>query len=259
MEKVMIRKPTRRCATKVAAAQAAVAKAERHKGARKIRRTAASRRLHPMAISLLVTATVSLGFNAPAQADTATTAAQVNTLQTRGQTAYAQYVQYTDNYCEGLSVEVFAGADLWRTNQTRTGGRSIFVQTVAYNSCTGAISFMSGSSTDVRLKFAPDLSPIDASGTVTVSDGVDVKTINVALHWDGGNLTSTKTSTVNTSPSSTTSFHQMDSVRSGADVTGSIVVNGIELLSPANVVDFSTISGFAFNAKSSSIEIVRNL
>lgn len=111
----------------------------------------------------------------------------------------------------------------------------------------------------MRLEFAPDLSPIDASGTVSVSDGVDSKTINVALHWDGGNLTSTKTSTVNTSPSSTTSFHQMDSFRSDADVSGSIVINGIELLSPANVVDFSTTWGFAFNAKSSSIEIVRNL
>lgn len=132
----MFRKPTRRYATKVAVAQAAVVKADRRKGPRKIRRTAARQRLHAIAISLLVAATVSFGFNAPAQADPATTAAQVNILQTRGQTAYAQYVQYTDDYCEGLSVEVFAGADLWRANQTRTGGRSIFVQTVAYNTCT---------------------------------------------------------------------------------------------------------------------------
>jgi hypothetical protein len=189
--------------------------------------------------------TVSLGFSAPAQADTAAAAAQVNILQGRGQTAYAQYVQYTDNYCEGLSVEVFGGADLWRNNQMRTGQPThIFV--------------MSGSSTDVRFKFAPDLSPIGAAGTVIVSDGVDSKTVNVALHWEGGTLTRTKTKTVNTSPSSTTTFQGMDNFRTDMLVSGSIVLNGVELLSPANAVDFSGTWGFAYNSKGSGIEIVRN-
>jgi hypothetical protein len=115
-----------------------------------------------------------------------------------------------------------AGVDLLRANQTRTGQPSLFVQVFGYNSCAGAISFMSGSSTDVRLKFTPDLSPIDAAGTVIVFDGVDSKTVNVALHWEGGTLTSTKTKTVNTSPSSTTTFKQIHNFRSDTAVSGSI-------------------------------------
>jgi hypothetical protein len=114
-------------------------------------------------------------------------------------------------------------------------------------------------STDVRFKFAPDLSPIGAAGTVIVSDGVDSKTVNVALHWEGGTLTSTKTKTVNTSPSTTTTFQGMDNFRTDMLVSGSIVLNGVELLSPANAVDFSGTWGFAYNSKGSSIEIVRNL
>lgn len=257
----MIRKTTCRptLPSMFAAVQPAGVKAGRRTGPRQIRQAAARLRLQAMAVSLLALATISLGFSAPAQANPAPTAAQVTTFQERGKFAYAQYVQYTDNYCEGLSVEVFAGADLVRVNQTRTGQPSIFAQVFGYNSCTGALSIMSGSSTDVRLKFAPDLSPIDAAGTVIVSDGVDSKTVNVALHWEGGTLTSTKTKTVNTSPSSTTTFKQVDNFRADTAVSGSIAVNGIELLSPANVVDFSTIWGFAYNAKNSSIEIVRNL
>jgi hypothetical protein len=255
----MIRKTTRRCAPMVAAAQPAIVKAGRRRGT-KIRQTAARQWLHAMAVSLLVMATASLGFSAPAQADTAATAAQVDMLQARGQTAYAQYVQYTDNYCEALSVEVFGGADLLRNNQTRSGQRaSISVFIVNFNTCTGAISSMYGGSTDVRFKFAPDLSPVDAAGTVIVSDGVDSKTINVALHWEGGTLTSTKTKTVNTSPSSTTIFKGVDNFRSDTIVSGSIVVNGVELLSPANVVDYSGTIGFAYNSKFSTIQIERNL
>jgi hypothetical protein len=217
MEKVMTRKATRRpgLATRFAAAQSAGIKVGGRIIPRQIGHASARQWLRAIALSLLVLAPLS---SVPAQANTAAASAQVNILQTRGQTAYAQYVQYTDNFCAGLSVEVFAGSDLSRYNQTRTGGSSIFVQLVGFNACTGTFSFMSGSSTDVALKFAPDLSPIDAAGTVIVTDGTDSRTVNVALHWEGGTLTSTKTKTVNTSPQSTTTFKQIDGFRSDTAV-----------------------------------------
>ena len=96
--------------------------------------------------------------------------ADVTTHTIRDNVAHAQYFQYTDGYCNGLSVEVFAGESFARTDNLRTFTPNLILQIFGYNGCTGESFFMSGSTEQFTFTVLGNLAAAEVSGNVVVAD-----------------------------------------------------------------------------------------
>jgi hypothetical protein len=188
-------------------------------------------------------------------------ATQVYTVLTKGRTAIAQYVQYTDGYCKATSIDVFAMSNSTRyVSDTSYEAASLVVQVYEYNSCTGTDErFLSGYTESFKLSIPNTLDPATASGEVVVSDSNgSSKTVRVDLRWLGGTLSKDRSRFVWASEFERFIVKTADAVRTGGTISGSITVDGVDLLSPVNVVDYSSISGFLFSTKGGSIDIMRS-
>ena len=184
--------------------------------------------------------------------------ADVTQLTSRDKLVHAQYFQYTGGFCNGFSVEVFAGEGIARRDQNPTFSAQLFVQIVGFNSCTGEFFFMSGATDQFSFTVLGNLTKAEVSGNVVVMDNFgNTKQVSLALSWQGGALTQNLFKYVSSTAMSRTILKTLSFLRYSDSVTGSLVVDGVDLLSPSNVTDISGISGFVAKASGSSIDIIR--
>jgi hypothetical protein len=186
----------------------------------------------------------------------------VQRIVTDGKTAYALYFQSTNDYCQSLSVETFASLEETRTAGTG-GPRSVVphisVQLVCVNFSLGEEVFMSGQADAPIVSINDQLTEASARATVVLTDGMrDKGSVSLDMRWSGGVLIfDDKTFSIDTTPYSKTIIKTSGATRSSDSVTGSIVLNGVDLLSPANVTDLSFILGRVSGSGGSTIDIVR--
>ena len=188
-------------------------------------------------------------------------ATQIYTVLTKGRTAIAQYFQYTDGYCKATAIDVFALSSTTRyVANTAYETTSLFVQLFEYNSCTGTDEkFLSGSTDSFTFSIPNTLDPATASGEVVMSDfNGNSKTVRVNLKWQGGTLVKDRNRFVWVSEFERFIVKTADAVRTGGAISGSLVVDGVDLLLPTNIVDYSFISGFVTSTKGGSIDIMRS-
>jgi hypothetical protein len=184
--------------------------------------------------------------------------AQVTRVFTKDRFAYAQYVDTSPDGCTSSSVEVFASESMTRYNTTDAFFPIIRAQRFAYNFCTFVLVFMSGANEQPSLSYSKDLSSATASGLVMMTDDFgNPHSIEVNLTWSGGVLTSDKSRTVFTSPRSRTMIKSVSSLRHSESVTGSLVLNGVDLLGADNPNYVVGVSGFVSSSKGSTIDIIR--
>lgn len=183
--------------------------------------------------------------------------ADVTTHTIRDNVAYAQYYQYTDN-CNGLSVDVFAGESFARTDNVRTFTPYLILQIVGYNSCTGEFFFMSGGTDQFTFTVLGNLAAAEVSGNVVVADEFgNTKHVSLALSWQGGVLRRDLFTYVSSTALSRTVLKNLSTLRFSDSITGSLVVDGVDLLSSSNVTYSSGISGLVAKVSGASIDIIR--
>lgn len=185
--------------------------------------------------------------------------ADVTTHTIRDKVVHAQYFQYTDGYCNGLSVEVFAGESFARTDNLRTFTPYLILQIVGFNSCTGEPPFfMSGGTDQFTFTVLGNLAAAEVSGNVVVADNLgNTKHVSLALSWQGGVLRRDLFRYVSSTALSRTVLRNLSTLRFSDSVTGSLVVDGVDLLSSSNVTDNSGISGLVAKVSGASIDIIR--
>jgi hypothetical protein len=145
-----------------------------------------------------------------------------------------------------------------RYNTTDAFFPMLRVQRFTYNFCTLLLVFMSGANEQPNLSYSKDLSTATASGLVMMTDDFgNPHYIDVNLTWSGGVLTSDKSRTVFTSPRSRTMIKSVSSLRQSDSVTGSLILDGLDLLGTANPNPVGGISGFVSSSKGSTIDIIR--
>ena len=117
---------------------------------------------------------------------------------------------------------------------------------------------MSGETDQFSFTVLGNLTAAEVSGNVVVMDNLgNTKQVSLALSWQGGALTRDLFKYVSSTATSRTVLKSLSTLRFSDSVTGSLVVNGVDLLSPSNVTDHSDISGFVAKASGSSIDIIR--
>ena len=189
---------------------------------------------------------------------TSATLADVTRITTRGKSVRAQYFQYTEGFCNGLSVEVFAGEEIIRVDHDPIYIPQLFVQVSEFNTCTEQFSFMSGGTDQFDFYARNNLSQAQVSGSVLVSNGLgDSKLIAVELAWEGGVLSTQQSKLSFSIGASHTILRGKATLRSSDSVTGSLVVDGVDLLSPSNITDVSGIFGFVVATTGASLDIIR--
>ena len=183
--------------------------------------------------------------------------ADVTTIMSRDNLAHAQYYQYTDGYCNALSVELFAGEGIARRDDNHTFTARLFVQIVGYNSCTGGDPFfMSGETDQFTFTVLGNLAAAEVSGNVVVADNLgNTKHVSLALSWQGGVLRRDLFRYHFSTGLSRTILKNLSTLRFSDSITGSLVVDGVDLLSSSNITDISGISGFVAKASGASIDI----
>ena len=188
-----------------------------------------------------------------------TALADVTTHTIRDKVVHAQYYQYTDTYCNGLAVDVFAGESVARTDNLRTVTPYLIVQIVGYNSCTGGDPFiMSGGTDQFTFTVLGNLAAAEVSGNVVVADNLgNTKHVSLALSWQGGVLRRDLFKYDSSTALSRTVLRNLSTWLFSDSVTGSLVVDGVDLLSPSNVTDNSGISGLVAKGSGVSIDIIR--
>ena len=184
--------------------------------------------------------------------------ADVTTHTIRDKVVHAQYFQYTDGYCNGLSVEVFAGESFARTDNLRTFTPYLILQIVGYNACTEESFFMSGSTEQFTFTVLGNLAAAEVSGNVVVADEFgNTKHVSLALSWQGGVLRRDLFTYVSSTALSRTVLKNLSTLRFSDSITGSLVVDGVDLLSSSNVTYSSGISGLVAKVSGASIDIIR--
>lgn len=184
--------------------------------------------------------------------------ADVTTHTIRDNVAHAQYFQYTDGYCNGLSVEVFAGESFARTDNLRTFTPNLIAQIFGYNGCTGESFFMSGSTDQLTFTVLGNLAAVEVSGNVVVADEFgNTKLVSLALSWRGGVLRRDLVTYNYSTGRSRTILKNLSTFRFSDSITGSLVVGGVDLLSSSNVTDLSGISGLVAKVSGASVDIIR--
>lgn len=184
--------------------------------------------------------------------------ADVTTFTSQDKVAYAQYWQYTDGYCNGLAVDVFAFESVARTDNLRIVTPNLIVQAFEYNSCTGELFFMSGSTEQFTFTVLGNLAAAEVSGNVAMTDNLgNTRHASLALSWQGGVLRRDLFKYDSSNALSRTVLRNLSTLRFSDSVTGSLVVDGVDLLSPSNVTVASGISGLVAKGIGVSIDIVR--
>ena len=184
--------------------------------------------------------------------------ADVTTHTIRDKVAYAQYYQYTDGYCNALAVDVFAGESFARTDNLRTVTPYLIVQVFGYNYCTDESFFMSGSTEQFTFTVLGNLAAAEVSGNVAMTDNLgNTRHASLALSWQGGVLRRDLFTYVSSTALSRTVLKNLSTWLFSDSVTGSLVVDGVDLLSPSNVTDNSGISGLVAKGSGVSIDIIR--
>jgi hypothetical protein len=193
-------------------------------------------------------------------ATTAEASVSVSRVITRDKFAYANYFETSADGCESLSIEVFASRSMTRTNDAFTFQPLLRAQLSSYNYCTSVSNFMSGTSDAApKIRFGEDIAVASASGIVVMVDENGAsKTVFVNLEWRGGVLTTDKTKTIETSPTSRTIVRTTGSIRVAEAVTGTLLLEGTDVLSPNHATQSAFINGFITSSKGATIEIVRN-
>ena len=158
-----------------------------------------------------------------------------------------------------MEIDVFADRSVIRTGGPRQKASTVRGQVFIFNSCTGELAFASSMDENATLDFNHDLTLVSVRATLVLSDLASLNLpLSLDLQWSGGLLTTEpKTRTVTTIPGLKTIVTTSSGVRTSELVTGALVLNGVDLLSPANATAASGISGFVTVSKGSTIEITR--
>lgn len=128
-------------------------------------------------------------------------------------------------------------------------------QLTSYNYCTGVFSFRSGADEAPVIDIKPDLMRANVKAFVVMDDGLGTQqTAQINLLWSGGDLTTDKSKTVYTSPYSRTMIRTAASIRHSNSVTGSLMLDGVDLLA----VPGSGVGGFVTSSKGASIDVIRS-
>lgn len=183
----------------------------------------------------------------------------VTRVLTRDTFSYAQYFQTSPDGCESSSLEVFASKSMTRYSHNLTIYMPLVrTQLFSFNYCTQVLSFMSGVDEAPTIDVKPDLTRATVSATVVMMDEFsNIKTVQLSLTWSGGELSTDKTRLVFTSPYSRTMIRAMGSIRNSTSITGTLVLDGVDLLAPTNPAQSRFILGYVTSSKGVSIDLVR--
>lgn len=168
---------------------------------------------------------------------------------------YGQYFQTSQDGCESMFVEVFASKSLTRYNDFSIFKPSVIGQINAYNACTQVFTFMSGIDEAPTIDVRANLASANVRATVNLW-GDATATLLVDLSWSGLETTTDKTRTITTSPYTRTIFYTTGSLRNSTSITGTLVLNGVDLLAPSNPV-LGRMTGLVFTSRLVTIDIVR--
>jgi hypothetical protein len=179
----------------------------------------------------------------------------VHRVTTRDKFAYAAYSESFG--CEGFAVELFATKQRIKDDGPPTSWALLFAQLWSVNYCTGDSSFMSGQTEEGAMKFRNNLGNVTVAGTVVIQDNFGTtKTVSVDLDWNGGVLTADKNKTVTVTPVSRTIVKTVGKFSQSETITGSLMLDGVELLA-ANRPGSLGIYGFVAASAGTTIEITR--
>lgn len=192
------------------------------------------------------------------RAAAATGGEAVQHIRTRDAFAFANYFEFS-NDCQQFAVEVFAFESRLRSDATATSSSTVHAQLSAFDACTGSIAFMSGVTDTDAIKIRNDLTHAQASATVVMQDEFGAsRTLVLNLAWNGGVITFDQNDKVVTiTPVSKTVVKTFGQARTSDSVSGSLVLDGVDLLAPGRPLVGSGINGFVTRSKGSTIEIVR--
>ena len=117
---------------------------------------------------------------------------------------------------------------------------------------------MSGSTEQFTFTVLGNLAAAEVSGNVVVADNLgNTKHVSLALSWQGGVLRRDLFRYHFSTGLSRTILKNLSTLRFSDSITGSLVVDGVDLLSSSNITDISGISGFVAKASGASIDIIR--
>ena len=144
---------------------------------------------------------------------------------TKDTTSYALYFQTSQDGCESSGTEVFGSKSMTRYTNFGIFAPLVRAQRYFVNFCTGASGFMSGADEAPTIDFKPDLSRGAVGATVVMLDEAGVPhTLQIALTWSGGEITTDKQRTVFTSPLSRTMIISSASLRNSTLLNGALVL-----------------------------------
>ena len=117
---------------------------------------------------------------------------------------------------------------------------------------------MSGSTEQFTFTVLGNLAAAEVSGNVAMTDNLgNTRHASLALSWQGGVLRRDLFRYDSSTALSRTVLRNLSTLRFSDSVTGSLVVDGVDLLSPSNVTDNSGISGLVAEGSGVSIDIIR--
>lgn len=177
---------------------------------------------------------------------------------TKDTTSYALYFQTSQDGCESSGTEVFSSKSMTRYTNFGIFAPLVRAQRYFVNFCTGASGFMSGADEAPTIDIKPDLSRGAVGATVVMLDEAGVPhTLQIALTWSGGEITTDKQRTVFTSPLSRTMIISSASLRNSTLLNGALVFDGVNLMDTSIPVQTRFTTQFLVSAKGTSIDIVR--
>jgi hypothetical protein len=190
-----------------------------------------------------------------------TTAAAQTTVTrvfTRDAWTYAQNFQTSPDGCESVGIDVFAFKNKVRFNNVSVFMPVIRAQLVSSNFCTGVFMFLAGDDQAPNIDIKQDLTRATAVGSVVMRDEFNyTRALLVGLTWSGGEISTDKSRTTTTSPFTRYMVRTTASIRNSTSITGTLVLDGVDLLAASNPAQSRSISGYVVGAKGSTIDIVR--
>jgi hypothetical protein len=171
--------------------------------------------------------------------------------------ALAQFFAVSADGCETLSLQIVANDRASPPDSPAEPPPTLRAELVLFNACTGEFHLATGSTASASVDIRHDLRRATATGTlVLVDESGALHTLQVDLRWTGGALTADRTRMVESSPCSRTFVRVRSAVRDASSVTGSLVLDGVDLLAGGGTMA-PGIGGFIASGTGSSIEIVR--
>ncbi len=185
-------------------------------------------------------------------------AATTDTFQFKGQSAYASFSQYDG--CNSTSVNVYAFDNVTRSAPgAPTSQKEASLYYSNYNYCNGTGSYGYGSSPKATFTSDNSLKSATLNGTFTVNDyqsGNDnssgtTKTVDVALTWTGtGDTFRGNSHSHSQGPGYTSNYRSVGAYRD-AQVSGSVTLDGTNLIS--NLSSYGSLN----SSNSGSVQISR--